>query len=240
MNRLDAAKRATILDMLVEGSSLRSISRITGVSINTVTKLLVDAGEACISHHDEHVRGVAAKRVQVDEIWQFCYAQQRTVETAKAAPEGAGDTWTWTALDADSKLIVSWLLGQRHGIAAYTFMHDPALRLTGRVQLTSDGLRLYEGAVEDAFGADVDYAQLIKMFGDTARVIDNTTAPSRSADAHQRGPTGPDGATLGHMATKEDMRGLRAELIEWMVGTGIGVAGVAATLVAVLVRFLVE
>ncbi len=167
MNRLDTAKRATILGMLVEGSSLRSISRITGASINTVTKLLVDAGEACIAYHDEHVRGVAAKRIQVDEIWQFCYAKQRTVETAKAAPEGAGDTWTWTALDADSKLIVSWLLGQRDGIAAYTFMHDLALRLTGRVQLTSDGLRLYEGAIEDAFGADIDYAQLIKVFGDT-------------------------------------------------------------------------
>ncbi len=167
MNRLDSAKRATILGMLVEGSSLRSISRITGASINTVTKLLVDAGEACIAYHDEHVRGVAAKRIQVDEIWQFCYAKQRTVETAKAAPEGAGDTWTWTALDADSKLIVSWLLGQRDGLAAYTFMHDLALRLTGRVQLTSDGLRLYEGAIEDAFGADIDYAQIVKVFGDT-------------------------------------------------------------------------
>ena len=167
MNRLSTAKRATILSMLVEGSSLRSISRITGASINTVTKLLVAAGEACIAYHDQHVRNVHAKRVQVDEIWQFCYAKQRNVETAKAAPEGAGDTWTWTALDADSKLIVSWLLGQRDGIAAYTFMMDLAARLTDRVQLTSDGLKVYEGAVEDAFGADVDYAKLIKVFGDT-------------------------------------------------------------------------
>ena len=166
MNRLGTAKRATILSMLVEGSSLRSISRITGASINTVTKLLIDAGEACIAHHDAHVRNVHAKRVQVDEIWQFCYAKQLNVETAKTAPEGAGDTWTWTAIDADSKLIVSWLLSQRDGIAAYTFMMDLAARLTGRVQLTSDGLRLYEGAVEDAFGADVDYAKLVKVFGD--------------------------------------------------------------------------
>ena len=167
MNRLDSAKRATILNMLVEGSSLRSISRITGASVNTITKLLVDAGEACIAYHGEHVRSVNAERIQVDEIWQFCYAKERNVETAKAAPEGAGDTWTWTALDADSKLIVSWLLGQRDGLAAYGFMMDLAHRLTSRVQLTLDGLKVYEGAVEDAFGADVDYAQLVKVFGDT-------------------------------------------------------------------------
>ena len=177
MNRLDTAKRATILNMLVEGSSLRSISGITGASVNTITKLLVDAGEACIAYHDEHVRGVNAERIQVDEIWQFCHAKERNVETAKAAPEGAGDTWTWTALDADSKLILSWLLGQRDGLATYDFMMDLAGRLTGRVmdlagrltgrvQLTSDGLKVYEGAVEDAFGANVDYAQLVKVFGD--------------------------------------------------------------------------
>ena len=145
---------------------MRSISRVTGASINTITKLLEAAGYACAAYHDEHVRGVKAKRVQVDEIWQFCYAKAKNVETAKAAPGGAGDTWTWTALDADSKLIVSWLLGDRDGQAAYNFMMDLAERLTSRVQLTSDGLRLYEGAVEDAFGADVDYAQLIKVFGD--------------------------------------------------------------------------
>ena len=145
---------------------MRSISRVTGASINTITKLLEDAGYACAEYHDEHVRGVTAKRVQVDEIWQCFYAKAKNVETAKAAPEGAGDTWTWTALDADSKLIVSWLLGDRDGQAACNFMMDLAERLTSRVQLTSDGLRLYEGAVEDAFGADVDYAQLIKVFGD--------------------------------------------------------------------------
>ena len=166
MNRLSVARRTTIIALLVEGSSLRSISRVTGASIVTITKLLEDAGYACAAYHDEHVRGVKAKRVQVDEIWQFCYAKAKNVETAKAAPEGAGDTWTWTALDADSKLIVSWLLGDRDGQAAYNFMMDLAERLTSRVQLTSDGLRLYEGAVEDAFGADVDYAQLIKVFGD--------------------------------------------------------------------------
>ena len=166
MNRLAVAKRATIINLLVEGASLRSISRVTGASINTVTNLLVDAGEACVAFHNETVRNVKSERVQVDEIWQFCDAKAKNVEAAKAAPEGAGDTWTWTAIDADSKLIVSWLLGERDGQAAYDFMMDLSERLTGRVQLTSDGLRVYEGAVEDAFGADVDYAQLIKVFGD--------------------------------------------------------------------------
>ena len=163
------AKRATILRMLVEGSSLRSISRVTDTSINTVTKLLVDAGRACIAYHDEHVRGVKAERIQVDEIWEFVYAKQRNVDGAKKAPADAGDAWTWTAIDPDSKLIVSWFVGGRDGQAAYEFMMDLAERLTDRVQLTSDGLRVYEGAVEDAFGADVDYAQLVKVFGDGPR-----------------------------------------------------------------------
>ena len=167
MNRLSTARRAQILKLLVEGSSLRSISRVTGASINTVTKLLVDAGEACVEFHNETVRNVKSERVQVDEIWQFCYAKEKNVKTAKAALTEAGDTWTWTALDADSKLIVSWLLGDRDGHSAYYFMMDLADRLATRVQLTSDGLRLYAGAVEDAFGADVDYAQLIKVFGDS-------------------------------------------------------------------------
>ena len=172
MNRLPVAKRVQILSMLCEGSSMRSISRVVDVSINTVTKLLVDAGEVCASFHDEHVRGVKARRVQVDEIWSFTYAKQKNVETAKAAPEGAGDTWTWTGLDADSKLIVSWLVGPRDAGSAYTFVEDLAARLAGRIQLTSDGLRLYLDAVEAAFGADVDYSQLVKLYGTT---VENET-----------------------------------------------------------------
>ena len=151
--------------MLVEGISLRAISRVEDVSINTVSKLLVEAGEACIDFHNNSVRNVNAKRVQVDEIWQFCYAKEKNVSEAKAAPEGAGDTWTWTALDSDSKLIVSWLLGERDQRSAYHFIADLAERLAGRVQLTSDGLRLYRSAVEAVFGSDVDYAQLVKIFG---------------------------------------------------------------------------
>ena len=165
MNRLGRAQRAKILTLLVEGVSLRATARITDTSINTVTRLLVDAGNACAEHHDQAVRNVRAKRVQVDEIWTFTYAKEKNVPMAKAAPEGAGDTWTWTALDADSKLIVSWLIGPRDAGSAYTMMHDLADRLTSRVQLTSDGLRLYVDAVEDAFGAEIDYSQLIKLYG---------------------------------------------------------------------------
>ena len=165
MNRLDRAKRATILHLLVEGTSLRATARLTKTSINTVTRLLVEAGDACAAYHDQAVRHVKSKRVQVDEIWTFTYAKDKNVPMAKAAPEGAGDTWTWTALDADSKLIISWLMGPRDAGSAYTMMHDLADRLTTRVQLTSDGLRLYVGAVEDAFGADIDYSQLIKLYG---------------------------------------------------------------------------
>lgn len=165
MNKLPLKTRVQILDMLCEGSSMRSITRITGVSINTVSKLLEDAGDVCATFHDEHARGVKAKRVQVDEIWSFTYAKEKNVATAKAAPDGAGDTWTWTALEADTKLVVSFFVGGRDGDCAKWFMDDVASRLANRVQLTSDGHKAYLDAVEGAFGADVDYAQLVKLFG---------------------------------------------------------------------------
>ncbi len=165
MNKLPLAKRVLILSMLVEGSSMRSISRVADVSINTVSALLVDAGKACAAHHDATVRGVRAKRIQADEIWSFCYAKEKNVATAKAAPEDAGDVWTWTALDADSKLIVSYLVGGRDADYANEFMQDVAGRLANRVQLTTDGHKAYLEAVEGAFGADIDYAMLIKHYG---------------------------------------------------------------------------
>jgi IS1 family transposase len=165
MNKLPLAKRIQILNMLVEGSSLRSISRVVDVSINTVTKLMVDAGHVCDAFHDEKVRGVAAKRVQCDEIWSFTYAKAKNVASAKAAPEGAGDTWTWTGIDADSKLIVSWLVGDRDADYAQAFMNDLASRLATRVQMTTDGLKAYLEAIEGAFGCDVDFAQLVKLYG---------------------------------------------------------------------------
>lgn len=167
MNKLPDTKRAQILSMLCEGASMRSISRVADVSINTVAKLLVEAGEACEAFHDETVRGVKAKRVQCDEIWSFCYAKQRNVATAKSAPFEAGDLWTWTALDADSKLMISWIVVARDAGYAHEFMQDVAARLANRVQLTTDGHKAYLDAVEGAFGADVDYAMLIKLYGDT-------------------------------------------------------------------------
>jgi IS1 family transposase len=166
-NKLPFAKRVQILSMLVEGSSMRSISRVVDVSINTVTKMLEDAGRACIAHHEKTVQGVRASRIQCDEIWAFCYARQKNVGTAVAAPDEASDVWTWTAIDADTKLIVSYLAGGRDAGYAYEFMQDVAGRLANRVQLITDGHKAYLTAVEGAFGADVDYAQLIKLYGDT-------------------------------------------------------------------------
>ncbi len=146
---------------------MRSVSRVADVSINTVAKLLADAGDACEAFHDETVRGIRSKRVQCDEIWAFCYAKQKNVATAKKAPDSAGDLWTWTALDADTKLMISWVVGGRDAGYAHEFMHDVAARLANRVQLTTDGHKVYLEAVEDAFGAGVDYAQLVKLFGET-------------------------------------------------------------------------
>lgn len=165
MRKLPAETRAQILHLLCEGQSIRAVTRLTGVSKNTVTKLLIDAGKACMAYHDANVRNVEARRVQVDEIWSFTYAKARNVPTAKAAPDGAGDTWTWTAIDADSKLIVSYLIGGRDGECAMWFMDDLRSRLANRVQLTSDGHRAYLEAVEGAFGPDIDYAQLVKLYG---------------------------------------------------------------------------
>src|SRR5687767_15148001 len=165
MNKLSLEDRARILHLLCEGMSIRAITRTTGASKNTVAKLLIDAGKACAAYHDANVRDVKSARVQVDEIWSFTYAKQKNVATAKDAPEGAGDTWTWTAIDADSKLIVSYLVGGRDAEYAMWFMDDLAARLANRVQLTSDGHRAYLEVVEGAFGADVDYAQLVKLYG---------------------------------------------------------------------------
>ena len=185
MNKLPLAKRVQILAMLCEGSSMRSISRVVDVSINSVSKLLVDAGTACAAHHDKAVRGIKAKRVQCDEIWSFTYAKAKNVPTAKKAPEGAGDTWTWTALDADSKLLVSWLVGARDAEYANEFMLDVADRLENRVQLTTDGLKTYLEAIDGAFGAEVDYAQLVKVYG-TAPDAEKRYSPPECIGANKR------------------------------------------------------
>ena len=181
MNKLTLEERARILHLLCEGMSIRAITRLTGASKNTVAKLLIDAGKACAAYHDANVRNVKAERIQVDEIWSFTYAKQKNVATAKEAPEGAGDTWTWTALDADSKMILSYLVGGRDSEYAMEFMDDLAARLANRVQLTSDGHKAYLQAVEGAFGCDVDFAQLVKMYGSTI------TAPGRYSPAECTG-----------------------------------------------------
>ena len=154
MNKLSTTKRVMILNMLVEGMSMRSISRTVGVSINTVTKLMVESGEACAAYHDETVRDVTAQRVQCDEIWAFCYAKDKNVPRAKAAPQGAGDVWTWTAIEGASKMILSYEVGDRSGVTAIEFMDDLRGRLANRVQLTTDGHKAYLEAVEGAFGGD--------------------------------------------------------------------------------------
>jgi IS1 family transposase len=164
MNKLPLETRVQILSMLCEGSSMRSISRVADVSFNTVAKLLVDAGKACAAFHDEKVRGLMTERVQVDEIWTFTAAKQRNVPGMKRPVPGAGDTWTWTAIDADSKLIISWLVGGRGREYATAFMEDVASRLLLRIQLTSDGHGPYLPAVESAFGDDVNYAVLQKIY----------------------------------------------------------------------------
>jgi hypothetical protein len=167
MNKLPLAKRAQILSMLCKGSSMRSISRVADVSFNTIDKLLQDAGAACTEFHDRTVRNVKSQRVQCDEIWSFIHAKAKNVPTAKKAPEGAGDIWTWTALDADNKLIISWAVGVRDAGYALALMDDVRGRLANRVQLTTDGHSAYLGAVEEAFGADIDFAQLVKLYGES-------------------------------------------------------------------------
>lgn len=186
MNRLSASDRARILHLLCEGQSIRATVRLTGASKNTIAKLLVDAGKACAAYHDQHVRSVQARRVQVDEIWAFTHCKEKNVATAKAAPDDAGDVWMWTAIDADSKLVLSYLVGGRDAEYANAFMLDVADRLAGRVQLTSDGHRPYLEAVEGAFGADIDYAQLVKSYGTAPEAAKGRYSPPVCTGASKR------------------------------------------------------
>ena len=165
MNRLDTERRSQVVAALVEGNRLRGIARMTGVARMTVEKLLRDLGAACASYQDKHLRNLNCRRIECDEIWSFVYAKQKNVERAKNAPDGAGDVWTWTAIDADTKLVPSWMIGPRDLGSAYTFMHDLAERLSHRVQLTTDGHKPYLEAVESAFNLNIDYAMLTKIYG---------------------------------------------------------------------------
>jgi len=165
MKQLSIAKRTQIIAALVEGNSIRSTVRMTGAAKNTVVKLLLELGDACIKYQDHAFRNLSCRRIQVDEIWSFCYAKEKNVPQERKGRFGFGDVWTWVALDADTKLIPSWLVGDRSADSASLLMRDLASRLRYRVQLTTDGHRAYLTAVEEAFGGDVDFSQLIKIYG---------------------------------------------------------------------------
>jgi IS1 family transposase len=186
MNKLTRDERARILHLLCEGSSIRAITRLTGASKNTVIKLVIDAGKAASWYQDRVFRNLTCKRVQVDEIWNFVYAKQKNVPTAKTAPADAGDVWTWTAIDADTKLMPSWFVGGRDSDSAIVFMDDLRSRLANRVQLTSDGHRSYLEAVEGAFGGDVDYAQLVKLYGSTSESGKGRYSPAECIGARKQ------------------------------------------------------
>ena len=201
MNKLSTQKRTKILNVLVEGMSLRAVSRLEEVSINTVTKLMIDAGAACAAYHNEAVQNVTAGRIQCDEVWSFCYAKERNVKRAKATPQGAGDVWTWTALDSDSKMILSYEVGDRAVATAIEFMDDLRKRLANRVQLTTDGHKAYLEAVEGAFGANVDFAQLVKLYGD-APEAEKRYSPAQCIGTRKRRVTGspvPKDVSMSHV-----------------------------------------
>jgi IS1 family transposase len=205
MNKLAPETRVQILTLLCEGNSMRSCSRIADVSINTVTKLLIEAGQTCAKFHDETVRDVKASRVQCDEIWSFNYAKQKNVAKAKAAPLWAGDVWTRTAIEADTKLILSYFIGGREIEDARAVMDDLKSRVSNRIQLTTDGHRSYWQAVESTFGDDIDYAQLVKVYG----------RPSAQVEAHRRySPTECIGTHTNVIAGDPDQRYINTSYVE--------------------------
>jgi len=166
MNKLSTERRTQVISALIEGNSIRATCRMTGTAKGTVIRLLREVGEACAKYQDEHLRNLPCNYIQCDEIWSFCYSKQKNVPENKEGVFGYGDVWTWTAIDADTKLVPSWLVGLRNLECATAFMDDLAGRLANRVQLTTDGHNVYLRAVEDAFGIDIDYAMLIKLYGE--------------------------------------------------------------------------
>jgi len=190
MNRLSTERRGQVISCLVEGMSIRSTSRVTGAATNTITKLLVDLGDACSKYQDRTLRNLPCERFECDEIWSFCYAKAKNVPVKYEDEWGYGDVWTWTAIDAETKLVPSWLVGKRDNRDCYTFLADLKHRLRpGRVQITTDGLASYLAVIEPLFGADrVDYAQLIKMYGEAD--MDHRYSPAACTGIDQRIVTG--------------------------------------------------
>lgn len=186
MNILPVDKKVQIIQLLLEGCSMRSIERIVGCSINTVTKLLIDTGKACLEYQDKNLRNLPSKLVQCDEIWSFVYAKQRNIPDELKGIFGYGDVYTWTALDTESKLILSWLVGTRNAECAKLFMKDVASRLINRVQLTTDGYHSYLQAVEDVFGGNIDYAMLVKLYGNQPSDDKRRYSPSGFKGAYKQ------------------------------------------------------
>ena len=178
MNKLSPERRAQVIKALVEGNSIRATCRITGTAKGTVLRLLAEVGEACAKYQDEHLRNLTCRRIQCDEIWSFCYAKEKNVPQEVRGTFGYGDVWTWTALDADTKLVPSWAIGSRGADAANEFLHDLADRLAHRIQLTTDGHKAYLNAVENVFGIDIDYAMLVKVYGKASKEEEARYSPA--------------------------------------------------------------
>lgn len=188
MNKLNHEQRCAVIRCLVEGCSIRSTVRITGVSKNTIQKLTRDVGEACLAYHDKAVRRLRADRIQCDEIWCFCYAKDKNVPDSMRNEQGVGSMWTWTAMDADTKLILSWQIGARDAANAFALMRDVSDRITNRVQLTTDGNNTYLEAVDHYFGVGIDYAQLVKLYGEEPQ--ENRYSPGKCMGARKKAITG--------------------------------------------------
>jgi IS1 family transposase len=204
MNQLTRDKRVRVMAALVEGNSIRSTVRMTGVAKNTVVKLLCDIGQACERYHDKVMVNLSCKQLQVDEIWSFCYAKQKNVPEEHQGEFGYGDVWTWTAIDTDTKLIPQWLVGLRDAEWANAFVSDLAYRLKDRVQLTSDGLKVYLNAVEEAFGGEVDYATLVKVYG----------KPREEEVLHRYSPSDVVGCQLAVIQGNPDRRHISTSYVE--------------------------
>ncbi|HTQ77939.1 MAG TPA: IS1 family transposase [Burkholderiales bacterium] len=204
MNRLSLQDRARILHCLVEGNSMRATSRMVDVSINTVTKLLVDVGTACSNYQYENLRNLPCKRIQCDEIWSFCYAKEKNVARDLKGVWGLGDVWTWTAICADTKLVPTWLVGRRDATYAHFFVDDLASRLAGRIQLSTDGNKLYVNAVDDAFSSEIDYGMLVKLY----------TLPGGSEGQRRYSPGECCGAIRGAVCGKPDEQHISTSYVE--------------------------
>jgi IS1 family transposase len=189
-NVLSTARRAAVISALCEGNSIRATVRMTGVAKNTVVKLLVELAGVCQAYADEHLRNLPCKRLQVDEIWAFCYSKAKNVPAAKVGTFGYGDVWTFVAIDADTKLVPSWLVGSRDAGCATELMQDLVGRLANRVQLTTDGLKAYVSAVEDAFGGSVDFAQLVKIYSNTPSGPETRYSPAECTGTQKNAISG--------------------------------------------------